>query len=245
MTSDSSHHIPTGRWAFDSEVGECFDDMVSRSVPLYDITLDLLARLATRHLKPGRSGTIVDLGCSNGQALSRVLDRCNEQPKQGQLRVVGVDCEQHMLDRAANRVGNSVEWVKHDLRLPLPWRVTALQPDVMMLLWTAQFIPLEHRARLFREVRQCIAPTGCLLVAEKLRGQTSRFQDMMAEQYRAWKIREGGYDAASVDAKAASLEGVLVSLSAPEQKQFMASEGWHVEEVTRYLGFASYYLLPR
>jgi hypothetical protein len=49
--------------------------------------------------------------------------------------------------------------------------------------------------------------------------------------------REVGYTWEAIAAKATSLQGVLVRLSAPE--------GWCVEEVTRYLGFASYYVLPR
>lgn len=245
MTSDSTNHMPSGAWTFDTAVGDCFDDMVQRSVPLYDTTLDLLARLALRHIGAGRNGTILDLGCSNGQALERILKVANEDPQTGKLRAIGVDREPHMIDRARARLGSTVEFVQHDLREPLPWKVTGVKPNVVCLLWTAQFIPIEHRARLFREVRECIAPDGCLLVAEKLRGQTSRFQSVMAAEYSAWKIREGGYTREAVAAKATSLEGVLVSLSAPEQKQFMASEGWSVEEVTRYLGFASYYVLPR
>jgi tRNA (cmo5U34)-methyltransferase len=243
MTSDSRDHMPDGKWTFDPAVGECFDDMVQRSVPLYDTTLDLLARLALPHLA-GRA-TILDLGCSNGQALERILKVAAEDPQTQNIKAIGVDREPHMIARARTRLGATVEFVEHDLRNPLPWRVTSVKPNVVCLLWTAQFVPLEHRARIFREVRECIAPDGCLLVAEKLRGQTSRFQAVLAKQYGAWKIREGGYTREAVAKKADSLEGVLVSLSAPEQKQFMASEGWHVEEVTRYLGFASYYCLPR
>lgn len=243
--SDSSTHTPNGQWVFDNAVGECFDDMVQRSIPLYSVTLDLLARLALRHIGAGRNGTIVDLGCSNGQALDRILQVANAEPHNGKLRVIGLDREGHMLARAQKRLGGSVELFEHDLRTSLPWFVTNLKPNVVCVLWTAQFIPIEHRARLFREIRECIAEDGCLLVAEKLRGQTSRFQRAMSLEYAAWKVREGGYTKEVVERKAQSLENVLVSLSAPEQKQFMMAEGWQVEEVTRYLGFASYYCLPR
>lgn len=243
--TESLTHMPSGTWVFDNAVGECFDDMVERSIPLYNVTLDLLARLALRHIGAGRSGTIVDLGCSNGQALDRILRVANTEPHTGKLRVLGVDREAHMIERARKRLGATVDLFEHDLRQPLPWFVTNLKPNVVLLLWTAQFIPLEHRARLFREIRECIASDGCLLVAEKLRGQTSRFQAMMSLEYSAWKVREAGYTKESVEKKSASLENVLVSLSAPEQKQFMMSEGWHVEEVTRYLGFAAYYCIPR
>lgn len=242
---DSLSHMPDTAWKFDEKVGECFDDMVERSIPLYRETLDLLARMALTHIGAGRIGTILDLGCSNGNAIARILEVADADAQRGRLRVVGVDREQHMLDRCRSRHGETIELIQHDLSEPLPYRITALKPDCVFLLWTAQFVPLEHRARLFREIREVINPTGALFVAEKLRGQTSRFQSAIDRQYRDFKVRSGGYTRDAVNAKAKSLEGVLVSLSAPEQKQFMQNEGWSVEEVTRYLGFASYYLLPR
>lgn len=244
MSVDSRTHMADGRWTFDEKVGDCFDDMVVRSVPLYEESLSLIGRMASRHLPVGTRGTIVDLGVSNGQAIARIVESINASRKNGSLRVIGVDCEGHMLDRARCRLGESVELLQHDLCERLPYRISAAKPDVVTLLWTAQFVPIELRARLFREIREVISPDGALFVAEKLRGQTSRFEDAIASEYKSWKVRSG-YSVESVEAKARSLRGVLVSLSAPEQKQFMASEGWHVEEICRYLGFATYYCLPR
>ena len=245
--SDSTLHTPDGKWKFDTEVGECFDDMVERSVPLYDVTLDLFARLALRHCPAGCSSTIVDLGCSNGQALARIMQATSETvaTSKRMLRYIGVDREQHMLDRAHSRFGSMVELIQHDLREPLPYRIGASKPQVVLLAWTAQFVPLEHRSRLFAEVRKIIAPDGCLLIAEKVRGQAAAFQHVMTEEYADWKRRVGRYGKEQIDCKARALEGVLVSLSAPEFKQVLQAEGFAVEEVTRYLGFGSWYAIPR
>jgi hypothetical protein len=65
----------------------------------------------------------------------------------------------------------------------------------------------------------------------------------MAKVYEQWKVGNG-YPLDVVRAKAKSLEGVLVSLSAPEMKGVLKNEGWNPEEVIRYLGFAGYYCLP-
>ena len=242
--TDSLDHRPVGRWRFDESVGDCFDDMVVRSVPFYKLTLDLVARLAVRHLPAFSDSCLLDLGCSNGLALDTIAESIRQHRKSPRVRLVGVDCEEHMLNRARVRLGSSVELVNHDLRQPLPYCVMSRRPNVVTCLWTAQFIPLELRARLFREIRETIAPDGALFVAEKLRGQTSRFEEAIAAEYRDWKVR-AGYSAEAVAAKAESLQGVLVSLSAPEQKQFIAAEGFAVEEVCRYLGFATYYCLPK
>jgi len=242
---DSLEHNPVGGWKFDDSVGECLDNMVERSIPLYAESIDLLSRLAVKHLGNAREATVVDLGCSNGNALAKIIEVIGESGRVGHVRFVGLDCEQHMLDRAAKRLGSSVELVLHNLKASVPYSVGSKRPDVVFLLWTAQFVPLEYRAQLFSSIRSMIAPTGALFVAEKLRGQSSAFQNALAAQYSSWKVRVGGYSEANVIQKNESLENVLVSLSAPEQKQMMMAEGWIVEEVTRYLGFATFYLIPK
>jgi tRNA (cmo5U34)-methyltransferase len=245
MQETSLGHVPTGAWKFDEQVAACFDDMARRSIPLYAESTDLCVRLATRHLNFGARGSIVDLGCSTCNTLLRVL----EEPSLGNrlggaLRLIGVDCEQVMLDRARARLPSFVELMRADIRERLPYALASSNPRVIFMLWTAQFVPVEHRSRLFAELRSIVSPEGALFVSEKLRGQSSRFQKAIVEEYRDFKLR-AGYSVDEIDAKARSLEGVLVSLSAPEQKSLMATEGWEVEEVCRYLGFATYYCLPK
>ena len=76
------------------------------------------------------------------------------------------------------------------------------------------------------------------------RGQTAAQQEDMTRAYRDFKIRRG-YDPETVDEKAKSLEGVLVSLDAPGMKAMLTAEGFDVEEIIRYLGFAAWQCIPR
>jgi tRNA (cmo5U34)-methyltransferase len=241
MSSTSVDHTPTGKWAFDDDVAECFTDMLVRSIPLWEETLDLIANLVCKHLRSG--DTLVDLGVSRGDALCRIHDRLKSRGL-NDIRLIGVDNSAPMLDRARSALPESAELIEHDLGRGLPYRVTAAKPTVVLCLWTAQFIPMEHRYTLFRQARESINPRGAMFVAEKLRGQTSRHQEYLVRAYEEWKI-EQGYTREAVREKAVSLEGVLVSQSAPEFKQAAQAEGWWPEEVIRYLGFAAWHMLPR
>ena len=213
MTTSVGHKPEAERWVFDEGVTECFDDMLVRSIPLYEEMLDLVAALVARHIRPG--DTIIDLGVSSGNALSRITERLAER-KVANVRLVGVDNSKSMLKAARARLPESAELIEADLSREWPYRLTACEPKVILCLYTAQFIPLERRAEMFRNARGAISDGGCMFVAEKLRGQTSRHQDVMATAYSKWKVAQG-YTEEDVLAKAQSLEGVLVSLSAPEQ----------------------------
>ena len=65
---------------FNAEVAKVFDDMVSRSVPLYGETIavlqNLVQRLVSRRVaslsKQNEPGVVVDVGCSTGTTLAAI-----------------------------------------------------------------------------------------------------------------------------------------------------------------------------
>ena len=98
MNQTSVGHFPNEhKWKFDESVAECFDDMLVRSIPLYEMTLDLIAQIVSKHIQPG--DTIVDLGVSSGNALSRISKRLAER-NVSNVRLIGVDNSPEMLTRA-------------------------------------------------------------------------------------------------------------------------------------------------
>lgn len=80
-----------GTFRFDSRIVDVFDDMVRRSVPLYEAAQQLIAEVAIEGLE---APVVFDLGCSTGNTILALL-RCSRKP----LRIVGVDSSQPMLDR--------------------------------------------------------------------------------------------------------------------------------------------------
>jgi tRNA (cmo5U34)-methyltransferase len=239
--SSSLGHKPEGKWKFDESVSDCFDDMLERSVPLYHKTLDLIADMASMHLRSG--DTILDVGVSQGSAVLRILNRLEERGITN-IDVIGIDNSKPMLEVARNKLPSSSQLIEHNLKDGIPMNCVMQRPRVILCLWTAQFIPLEYRERLFSEMRMSVDDGGCLFVAEKLKGQTWNHQKSLLRNYRNWKIAQG-YCVKDIDAKAESLEGVLVSYNAPQIKNALMNEGWFPEEVIRFLGFASWYCLPK
>lgn len=213
---------PSGTWRFDSTVVSNFNEMAVRSIPLYEKTIDLAVKFSQYH-----PGLIADLGCATG-AVARKLKG----------EIICIDESVEMLDVCQSQNLNAT-CIQADLRLGLPEQCKGVR--FFTCLWTAQFIPIEHRQKLFAEISEiCRSNSGGLFIAEKLRGQTAKFQAVMVEQYHNWKHQQG-YSVEQIARKAKSLEGTLVSFDAPSIKQCLAAEGFKVEEVIRYLGFAAWY----
>lgn len=240
---DGRHYAPTSlghrpppgaRWAFDASVTEVFDDMLKRSIPNYETMRDAVTRLARRFIKDRTD--VVDLGASRGAQIERLYDEFGAR-----VRWVLVEKAPAMLDVLRKRFACAsesgfVEVKDLDLRTGYPGVAASLTLAVL----TLQFVPVEHRARVVQDAYDRTLPGGALIVVEKVLGSTSALSKTFVEEYHALK-RANGYSADEIAAKAESLEGSLVPLSAEENERMLRAAGFkHVETFWRWLNFAGW-----
>ena len=221
VTTDSSlGHMPSGeRWEFDRSVASVFDDMLLRSIPQYEMMRSTVFDVGSKFVKPDTS--VVDLGCSRGEALGRLVKRFNAHN-----RFVGVEVSEPMLQAARERFAgyisaNVVDIRKMDLRTAYPPERASLTMSVL----TLQFTPIEHRQRILREVYTHTLPGGAFILVEKVLGATAELDQIMVGEYHAFKTANG-YSAEEIERKRLALEGVLVPVTA----------AWN-EELLRIAGF--------
>jgi len=242
----STDHFPKGKWTFDSAVTDCFTDMLLRSIPLWHDSILMCESFAAQHLKDG--DTIIDVGCSRGTALNKLAKGLHFSGFKD-LKFIGIDNSPSMLKDAEEYnslypKGYTVTYMERDLRYGLPDEVKEMSPKLILSLWTAQFVPIEKRGKLINDCCETLMDDGVFMYAEKLRGQTSHHESAMRQAYHLWKHKMG-YSWDAINTKAESLEGVLVSLSAPEVKQMLMAEGFSPEEIGRYYQFALYYCVKK
>ena len=63
--------LPEGPWEFNTEVAAVFEDMLERSIPDYEKMRLASCAIAAPALQDDE-GRVLDLGCANGMALSRL-----------------------------------------------------------------------------------------------------------------------------------------------------------------------------
>lgn len=226
-----------GKWRFDGEVADAFDEMLGRSVPDYVGMRRVVTELARRFARPG--SRIVDLGCSRGEAIADLVDSLSDRD----LRFVGCEVSAPMRDAAIRRFEGreNVEIVDVDLCRAYPSGPPA---SVVLAVLVAQFVPIEHRHRMFRNVRQSIEPTGAFLLVEKVIGASSEIDDVLVDVHHADK-RRAGYSDEEVRRKRLALRGVMVPLTAEWNESMLRSAGFRsVECVWRRLNFAAWIALP-
>jgi tRNA (cmo5U34)-methyltransferase len=219
-------------WVFDEDVAAGFDDMLERSIPQYPVMREVVTDVAHQFVR--NDFTVVDLGCSLGEAL-RPLAQRNPSTT---LRFLGVDASEPMVQMARARLGADprVAVVQGDLRTWYPDRTAC----VTLAVLTLQFVPIEHRQAVLRRAWRQTIPGGALVVVEKVLGQSAVTDELLVRLYHGRKAA-AGYSEDEIRRKALSLEGVLVPVTYEWNVELLRSAGFaHVEGIWRFLNFAAW-----
>ena len=227
--------MPTGKWEFNQEVTDCFDEMLQRSIPAYADMRDLVTRIGKHYVK--RKTSIIDLGCSTGEAINPFIKTCGAQNTYKLF-----DVSQPMLEKARERYKNwedcgLLEVKELDIRNGLPKYTFA---SLILSVLTLQFTPIEYRQKIISSVYESLEPGGAFILVEKVLGTNYALDSMMVDEY--YKIKEqNAYTQEQISAKRKSLEGVLVPITARWNEEMLRDTGFtSVDCFWRYLNFAGW-----
>jgi tRNA (cmo5U34)-methyltransferase len=194
---------PLTPFEFNAAVADVFDDMIHRSVPMYDEIIHRQAQIIEHAYQPGTR--IYDLGCSTGNLAMALCDRMSA----GAFEMVAVDDSQPMLSISKKRMdavgrAGDVSLVRDDIR-----QVTMGRASVVVINFTLQFIPPADREDLIMRVDDALVPGGILLFSEKTVHADRSLSDLQVEFYHRFK-RENGYSDMEISQKREALENVLI-----------------------------------
>lgn len=220
-------------FSFNAEVAEVFDDMVTRSVPLYRENQLMMVELLSRNLRAEER--VYDLGCSTGAALVQIgitLKHLN-------LKLIGLDDSLPMVEKARLKMKafglSEAEIHQSD--------VTQVELDpcgAVVMNYTLQFLPLTERLPLLKKIHASLRPGGMLILSEKIEADTPEFQNLLTEIYYAFKTGNG-YSELEISQKREALENVLIPLSPSLQIELLESAGFtQTEMVLRWSTFATF-----
>lgn len=222
---------------FDKAVASVFDDMVSRSVPIYaeihQVILDLVSK---REWMSGDK--IVDIGCSTGTTLF-MLQHHFKHTAGATPKLIGLDPSEDMLERARAKAASYTDSCVSFTRATAS-ELAEVDVDIALMNYTLQFIPKSERVSVLKKIYQSLKPGGLFILAEKVMSPTSEVQEVITDLYYDFK-RRNGYNELEISRKREALENVLVPLSQEEQTEMLKESGFHKSEmIFRWYNFACY-----
>ena len=227
--------LKTNKWEFDEEVTQCFDDMLSRSIPDYCNMRDLVYRIGRHYIQQKTS--IVDMGCSTGEAIGEFI-RTYGANNSYKLYDVSDPMLSKCKEKYKGWIDNGiVEVNKNDLREGIPEYISA---SLVISNLTLQFTPIEYRQKIVDSVYKALNTDGAFILVEKVLGSSYRIDNVLIDEYYNIK-RDNLYTEEQISAKRKSLEGVLVPITSDWNYQLLKSSGFkEIDCFWRYLNFAGW-----
>ena len=172
---------------FNKEVVDVFDDMVSRSVPLYSETIDFLLYMVAKYYQPNTN--IYDLGCSTGTTFDYIIQAI--PASEHVLNLIGIDESDAMINECKKKLeygkaDHNITIIKDDIcNIPIN------NASICILNYTLQFVKYENRDELLHKIYDNLNEDGILFISEKVRSPDKDIQNTCVYVYEDFKHRRG------------------------------------------------------
>lgn len=230
-------------FAFDERVAAVFEDMISRSVPLYREVQRVTGLLAAKIVRPGER--VYDLGCSTGITLLSVAGACAAEVSPGgpasvePLEIIGIDSSAAMLTECEKNLERAGIRDRVTLETADLLTFTPLSARLLIMNYTLQFIEPHARPALLQRLCGSLVSGGMLLLSEKVVHRLPVAQEVLTELHWSFK-REQGYSALEIAQKRDAIENVLVPLPLEENVALLRDAGFsRIELLLKSYTFAT------
>jgi tRNA (cmo5U34)-methyltransferase len=216
---------------FNETVARVFQDMISRSVPGYDLLLRMIGLYASIFLQP--NSRVYDLGCSLGEASLVIADQS-----------AAVDCDIVAVDNSSAMINKCRQ---HPFtRPPIDWRCEDIRDidihsaSMVVLNLTLQFLPPDERPGLLQKIFDGLNPGGILVLSEKIVFADAAQNERMQQLYLGFK-KTMGYSDLEISQKRNALENVLIPDNEQQHEERMRSVGFtEIYQCFQGFNFVSY-----
>ena len=192
----------TSGFRFDEQVVKVFPDMITRSVPGYELVVPMIGMLARRYAQP--DSNLYDLGCSLGAAsLAMSL-----AVRADGTRVIAVDNSVAMVARCKKNMADKCGVVPVEVHLQNILETSIENASVVVLNFTLQFLEPDQRQSLINRISAGMRAGGALIISEKICFEDEQEQSDQSAWHHDFK-RTQGYSELEIAQKRNALEDVL------------------------------------
>lgn len=204
---------------FDEAVVNVFDDMVSRSVPMYHEIQRMIGELAADFAQD--HSTVYDLGCSTGATLLSM----NAAVKKA-IKFCGIDDSTEMLEECDSKLRAAAVDRPYELTCAnLNEKIEIKSASVVVLCLTLQFVRPVNREKLLKQIYNGLKPNGVLLLVEKVIAEEQCFNRDFIRHYYNFK-RRNYYSDMEIAQKREALENVLIPYKQSENMHMLREAGF-------------------
>lgn len=209
---------------FDENVVNVFPDMISRSVPGYDLIIRMLESITQKYIQ--ENSNCYDLGCSLGASTLSMMHGIDKK----NCRIIAIDNSYPMIQKCKSYLELYHSPAEIDLICADIQDISIENASVVVMNFTLQFINPENRAKIIQNIFNGMKPGGVLVLSEKIAFDDEKAQKLNDELHLNFK-RQQGYSNLEISQKRSSLENVLIRDSLEIHKHRILDAGFSTFEM--------------
>jgi tRNA (cmo5U34)-methyltransferase len=151
--------------------------------------------------------------------------------------LVGVDNSPAMIEKVRAEVPprSKIMWHLSDIT-----QMEFKTASVVIMNFTLQFIPINERLKLLKQIRSSMVPGGLLILSEKLTMPDAEMNELMVNLHHDFK-RSQGYSGLEIAQKRDAIDNVLIPETAEVHRTRLTEAGFSRSSVWfQCLNFASF-----
>lgn len=194
-------------FSFDEKVVAVFDDMVKRSVPGYEVMIQMIG-LITRNYGQDNSN-YYDIGASTGAAtMAMALNNKNKG-----VKFIAIDKSIKMVTQCSKNIIDKIDNI--EVKCGDIDDICIKNAGIVILNLTLQFIDIKKRDSIIKKIYEGLKPNGILIISEKVHTEDTKEQNLITQMHTDFK-RANGYNEIEIAKKRQSLENVLLTESSQQ-----------------------------
>ncbi|MFK5974964.1 MAG: carboxy-S-adenosyl-L-methionine synthase CmoA [Sulfurovum sp.] len=216
---------------FDESVASVFDDMLSRSVPFYDVVRGLIISLILKEQKDGKR--VLDLGSSTAKFLLDLYAKMDSD-----MKLKGIDNSKAMLTRANQKC--KAFGADIDLEFADMLSYDYSEQDIIVANYTLQFIRPMQRVGLIQNIYDGLSDDGIFIFSEKVVFDDKRLDKELIDIYYEYKKAQG-YSEYEIAQKREALENILIPFTIEENIKMCKDVGFRsVDTIFQWANFVTF-----
>lgn len=204
------------KFEFDEAVASVFDDMLSRSVPFYDVVQKLIIDIILTHQEDNKK--VLDLGVSTAKLLLELKNKMSSN-----MVLKGIDNSQAMLTRAENKCKAFGADIELELADMLSYKYN--NEDIIIANYTLQFIRPIQRLELVKKIYDGMNDESIFIFSEKVVFNNKKLDKDLIDIYYEYK-KEQGYSEYEISQKREALENILIPFTIEENIKMCIDAGF-------------------
>jgi len=216
---------------FNEAVTRVFRDMISRSVPGYDLLLRMIGLYANVFVQD--NSRVYDLGCSLGDVACIVASQASAK----NMSIIAVDNSPSMIEKCRQLAVTepAIDWLCDDIE-----NIDIDNASMVVLNLTLLFFDRSQRQDLLDRIYKGLNPGGVLVLTEKVLMDEEETDQRMVQFYQAFKKTQG-YSELEISQKRTALENVQVPDHESQLQDRLQNAGFNeIYQCFRCFNFVSY-----